>query len=210
MVKTNLIIVPIFVFFVLVIPDVGGAFGLQYTNYTRDKYQIQFQYPSDWLVQEKPHRFEEGSEIDLSNNKIGSGEIAIHFYNDLLEGFGTTDFDLAFADFYNGRATDSFDYEYATVKSPSFLNVDDQKTGTFLMMFKQRDETDPIIIEVQYWITFVADNGYIIEFMSTPENFNSSDNIEVRDRFIESINFLGLKNNTESVGRISTVANFIK
>jgi len=55
---------------------------LQYSNYTSDKYQIQFQYPSDWLIKEKTTRFEEGSDITISNNNIASGQIGIIFSND--------------------------------------------------------------------------------------------------------------------------------
>ncbi|MGB7696414.1 MAG: hypothetical protein WBL46_04240, partial [Nitrososphaeraceae archaeon] len=59
---------------------------------------------------------------------------------------------------------------------------------------------------VQYWITFVGENGYMIEFLSVPENFDTQDNTEMRDRFISSINFLGLSNSTDSGDRISSVA----
>jgi len=73
-------------------------------------------------------------------------------------------------------------------------------------MFSQRDEIDPISGEVQYWITFVGENGYIIKFLSIPENFDTPDNTEMRDHFISSINFLGLSNTTDTRGRISSVA----
>ena len=73
-------------------------------------------------------------------------------------------------------------------------------------MFSQKDEIDPISGEVQYWITFVGENGYMIEFLSIPENFDTRDNTEMRDRFISSIDFLGLSNSTDGNGRISNVA----
>ena len=73
-------------------------------------------------------------------------------------------------------------------------------------MFSQKDEIDPISGEVQYWITFVGENGYMIEFLSIPENFDTPDNTEMRDRFISSIDFLGLRNTTDTSGRISSVA----
>jgi len=46
---------------------------IQYTNYTSDKYQIKFQYPSDWILKEKTNRFEEGSDISISDDNIGRG-----------------------------------------------------------------------------------------------------------------------------------------
>ena len=178
---------------------------MKYTNFTGDKYQIQFQYPSEWIVEEKANRVKEGSEIDISNKKIGAGEIAIHYYNDLLKSFNTTNFDYLFSDFYKERSTNNLRYEYSTVEPPSFLNVDGQKTGSFLIISKQKGEVNPIGVEVQYWITIVGNTGYIVEFLSTPENFNTSENVEIRDRFIQSINFIGLNNTTDASGSISSV-----
>ena len=205
-IKTKLVIVASFVFLILVTLNVSETFALKYANFTRDKYQIQFQYPSDWVVEEKANRLKDGLEIDISNKKIGTGEIAIHYYNDLLKSFNTTNFDHLFSDLYKERSTDNFRYQYRTVEPPFFLNVDGQKTGSFVIIFKQKAEVDPIGVEVQYWITFVGNTGYVVEFLSTPENFNTSENIEIRDRFIKSINFIGLNNTTDANGRISNVA----
>jgi hypothetical protein len=200
------VIVVSIVFLIMVTLNVSETFALKYANFTRDKYQIQFQYPSDWVVEEKTNRLKEGSEIDISNKKIGTGEIAIHYYNDLLKSFNTTNFDHLFSDLYKERSTDNNRYEYRTVEPPSFLNIDGQKTGSFVIVFKQKAEVDPIGVEVQYWITFVGKTGYVVEFLSTPENFNTSENVEIRDRFIKSIDFIGLNNTTDANGRISSVA----
>jgi len=195
-----------FLSFTLFIPNANSSFALQYTNYLSEKYQIAFQYPSDWTIKEKSNRIEEGTEIDVSNKKIGDGKIGIHFYDDLLEGFGSTDFEFAFSDFYKHRITEDLKFEYKTIQPPSLLEIDGHKTGSFHIMFSQKDEIDPISGEVQYWITFVGENGYMIEFLSIPENFDTRDNTEMRDRFISSIDFLGLSNSTDGNGRISNVA----
>jgi len=187
-------------------PNVNSSFALQYTNYLSEKYQIAFQYPSDWTIKEKSNKLEEGTEIDVSNKKIGNGKIEIHFYDDLLEGFGSTDFEFAFSDFYKHRIMEDINFEYKTIQPPSLLEIDGHKTGSFHIMFSQKDEINPISGEVQYWITFVGENGYMIEFLSIPENFDTRDNTEMRDRFISSIDFLGLSNSTDGNGRISNVA----
>jgi len=192
--------------FTLFIPNVNVSFGLQYTDYLSEKYQIAFQYPTDWTIKEKSNKIAEGTEIDVSDKKIGNGKIGIHFYNDLLEGFGSTDFDFALSDFYKHRITDDLKFEYKTIQPPSLLEIDSHKTGSFHIMFSQKDEIDPISGEVQYWITFVGENGYMIEFLSIPENFDTPDNTEMRDRFISSIDFLGLSNTSDASGRISSVA----
>ena len=195
-----------FLSFILFIPNVNSSFALQYTNYLSEKYQIAFQYPSDWTVKEKSNKLEEGTEIEVSNKEIGDGKIGIHFYDDLLEGFGSTDFDFAFSDFYKHRITEDLNFEYKTIQPPSLVEIDDHKTGSFHIIFSQKEEIDPISGEVQYWITFVGENGYMIEFLSIPENFDTRDNTEMRDRFISSINFLGASDTTDTSGKISNVA----
>lgn len=195
-----------FLSFTVFIPNVNVSFGLQYTDYLSEKYQIAFQYPSNWTVEEKSNKLEEGTEIDVSDKEIGNGKIGIHFYDDLLEGFGSTDFDFAFSDFYKHRIAEDHKFEYKTIQPPSLLEIDGHKTGTFHILFSQKDEIDPVSGEVQYWITFVGEIGYMIEFLSIPENFDTSDNTEMRDRFISSIDFLGLSNSTDASGRISSVA----
>ena len=196
----------VILFFTMFIPNVNASFALQYTDYLSEKYQVAFQYPSDWTIKEKSNKLEEGTEIEVSDKEIGDGKIGIHFYDELLEGFGSTDFDFAFSDFYKHRTADDHKFEYKTIQPPSLLEIDGHKTGSFHIMFSQKDEIDPISGEVQYWITFVGENGYMIEFLSIPENFDTPDNTEMRDRFISSIDFLGLSNTTDTSGRISSVA----
>ena len=195
-----------FLSFTLFIPNVNVSFALQYTDYLSEKYQIAFQYPSNWTVEEKSNKLEEGTEIEVSDKEIGNGKIGIHFYDDLLEGFGSTDFDFAFSDFYKHRIAEDHKFEYKTIQPPSLLEIDGHKTGSFHILFSQKDEIDPVSGEVQYWITFVGEMGYMIEFLSIPENFDTQDNTEMRDRFISSIDFLGLSNSTDASGRISSVA----
>jgi len=195
---------------IIFLPNINGSFALQFTDYTSEKNQIQFQYPSDWLLKEKANRSDEGSEIDISNKKIAAGKLRIHFYDDLLESFGTTNLDAAFTKFYSATTTDDNEYEFKIIESPSFGSVDSQRTGSFVMTFKQKNEIDPITGAVKYWITFAGNSGYKMEFMATPENFDTPDNIEIRDQFIESIIFLGQNNATNTSGTISSVARVAK
>lgn len=195
---------------VFFIPSINGSFALQFTDYSSEKYQIQFQYPSDWLIKEKANRSDEGAQIDISNKKIAAGKLRIHFYDDLLESFGTSNLDAAFTKFYSVTTTDDNEYEFKIIESPSFVTIDNQRTGSFLLMFKQKNEVDPITGAVKYWITFVGNSGYKMEFMAIPENFDTPDNIEIRDQFIESIVFLGQNNVTNTNGAISIVARVAK
>jgi hypothetical protein len=180
--------------------------ALQYTNYLSEKYQIAFQYPSNWTIEEKSNEFEDGTEIEVSDNEIGNGKIGIHFYDNLLEDFGSTDFEFVLSDFYKHRITDDMKFDYKTIQPPTLLEIDGHKTGSFHITFSQKDEIDPISGEVQYWITFVGKNGYMIEFLSIPENFDTPDNSEMRNRFISSIDFLGQTDGMDASGTISSVA----
>jgi hypothetical protein len=195
---------------VFFIPSINRSFALQFTDYTSEKYQIQFQYSSDWLLKEKANRSDEGAEIDISNKKIAAGKLRIHFYDDLLESFGTSNLDAAFTKFYSATTTDDNEYEFKIIESPSFVTIDIQRTGSFLLTFKQKNEIDPITGAVKYWITFVGNSGYKMEFMATPENFDTPDKIEIRDQFIESIIFLGQNNATNTNGAISSVVRVAK
>ena len=212
MIVKRKLVIGAFIFSNLIIflPNINGSFALQFTDYTSEKYQIQFQYPSDWLIKEKANRSDEGAEIDISNKKIAAGKLRIHFYDDLLESFGTTNLDAAFTKFYSATTTDDNEYEFKIIESPSFVSIDNQRTGSFMLMFKQKNEVDPVSGAVKYWITFVGNSGYKMEFMATPENFDTLDNIEIRDQFIESIIFLGQNNATNNSGAISSVASVAK
>ncbi len=195
-----------FLSFTFCISNANVSSALQYTNYLSEKYQIAFQYPSNWTIEEKSNEFEDGTEIEVSDNEIGNGKIGIHFYDNLLEDFGSTDFDFAFSDFYKHRITDDLKFEYKTIQPPTILEIDGHKTGSFHITFSQKDEIDPISGEVQYWLTFVGKNGYMIEFLSIPEHFDTPDNSEMRDRFISSIDFLGQPDGMDASGTISSVA----
>jgi len=93
-----------------------------------------------------------------------------------------------------------FEYDYRTVEPPSFLEIDGQRAGTFLITFKQKYETDPIVGASQWWITYLGNHGYTFNFISSPDTFDSADYTEIRDHFIKSIKFLGVNNQTISNG----------
>jgi hypothetical protein len=204
--NAKFLILTFFLSITLCISNINVSSAMQYTDYLSEKYHIAFQYPSNWTIKEKSNELEEGTDIEVSANEIGNGKIGIYFYDNLLEDFGSTDFDFAFSDFYKHRITDDLRFEYKTIQPPTLLEIDGHKTGSFHITFSQKDQIDPISGEVQYWITFVGKNGYMIEFLSIPENFDTPDNSEMRDRFINSIDFLGQTDTVDASGTISSVA----
>ena len=78
-------------------------------------------------LKENSNKLEEGTEIEVSDKEIGDGKIEIHFYDDLLEGFGSTDFNFAFFNFYKHRTADDHKFEYETIQPPSLLQIDGHK-----------------------------------------------------------------------------------
>ena len=57
--------------FIVVISNLDGSFALpyvnytgQYTNYTNNEYQVQFQYPSNWCI------FEEDKSLEIPSMSI--------------------------------------------------------------------------------------------------------------------------------------------
>src|SRR6188474_183127 len=61
----------------LFLPSDNQVFAVTFTNYTSDKYQIQFQYPSNWQLTEKQSRFEEGVDIKIQDVSSPTGLIMI-------------------------------------------------------------------------------------------------------------------------------------
>ena len=62
----------------LFLPSDNQVFAVTFTNYTSDKYQIQFQYPSNWQLTEKQSRFEEGVDIKIQDVSSPTGLIMNH------------------------------------------------------------------------------------------------------------------------------------
>ena len=51
---------------------------------------------------------------------------------------------------------------------------------------------------MQLWIMFVGSRSYKINFISTQDMFDSTENIEILDHFIKSIKFLGGNNASQN------------
>jgi len=175
------------------ISDAQGVFAIQYSNYTSQKYQIQFEYPSTWALEEKKNRFDEGYDIRLTSDGLGLDLMAVGYADDLIRGFGTSDIRSAVTNFYD-EVIGAYTQDFRTIEPPSFITIDGRNTGTFLVTAKEKYATNPYTIATQVWITFVDNRAYTFTFLSTPENFDNPTNTEVRDHFIKSVKFLVLNN----------------
>jgi hypothetical protein len=171
-----------------------GAQAVNYKRYTSDKYGIQFLVPPNWTVKEKANRFDEGSDIRIKSPETGcvfncnKGVIAISRITDLIDRFGALDLDSIISTWGDKNQMSDYSTEYREVQSPLFMNIGGERTGTVVYTTKNKiGNPDPLA--VQDWLTFVGQNGYFIEFMASPDTFDSPENTEAREQIIKSIRF---------------------
>ena len=175
------------------------------SNYSSDLYQIQFHYPSDWQVHEKTGRFDEGSDLEIKNPALGGGFILVQYGDDPTVDFGSRDFTTALYDMFKSSISGDYSYEYRVIEQPTFLTIDGQNAGTFLYTFKDKYEDNAWTWGSQVWLVYVGDHAYMISFTERTDDFDSPENIQIRDQFIKSINFLGntTSTNTPGLGRFA-------
>ena len=69
------------------------AFAINFTNYTNAKYNIEFQYSSDWEITEKTSRFDEGADISIDSDSITAKVyISIIHIDNFIEEFRSKDY----------------------------------------------------------------------------------------------------------------------
>jgi hypothetical protein len=174
------------------------ALSPSYSNYTSDKYQIQFQYPSDWEFNEKANRFEEGTDISIrSFDPPGYSIITVGRLDNLTSGIGSNDLITGFNYVYK-QAISDYTKEISVIEQPSFINIDGQKAGTFLITQKDKYEDNALRLANQLWVVYVGDHGYLISFDSTTDLFDTPKNVKIRDDFIKSIRFIQPENSTNT------------
>jgi hypothetical protein len=178
-----------------VLPNNSKSLPIDYTNYTSDKYHIQFEYPLNWIPEKNTNEFEGGSFI--SNPEDASDQINFAFMNDFSKDLPTSDIEYG-TKFIHDGLLNSAKYEVQSINSPSLVKIDGKTAGTFVSTLKERFSTNPIAETGQYWLTKVGNNGYFMVFKSTKEKFDSPENTEIRNHFIKSIKFLGNNNATRT------------
>jgi hypothetical protein len=168
----------------------GSAFGLEFSNHTSEKYRIQFQYPSNWQVIEKTNRFDESSDIRITNPTPLALITISYVPEPIMPGAFRTSVDELV------KTLTTYDYtkEQKVIEDPTFLTIDGQEAATFLFTSKDKYDDNAITIGDQAWLVNNIDHSYVISFLAPPTSFDSPENTQIRDRFIKSINFLGVTN----------------
>jgi hypothetical protein len=168
----------IFLTFSLLLVTDNDVFAIEFSNYTSEKFEIEFEYPSDWNIEEKTSRFDSNPSISIS--KPGTiGMMVILFDKDHkssdIEELTNSEFKQ-----YTIPGLES-----KVIESPSFLTIDGEKAGTYLFTMGNN------IIATQNWHVYNGNDKYSFGFLASPTEFDSPENIEIRDHFIKSIKFLG-------------------
>jgi hypothetical protein len=196
--RTKYVVGIIVVFTILVIIlNVNTCFGLNFGNYTSERYQIQFQYPSTWEVKEKMGRFDEGVDLQISDPNL-SAMVLIQNLEDPATSFASSDLTPMVYDYLKESIGD-FSYDYTVVEQPSFTTtIDGQRAGTFVYAWKDKYEDYAQRWGTQKWMVFEGNRGRLISFTAPASAFDSADNTLIRDQLIKSINFLGQSNATNT------------
>jgi len=127
----------------------------------------------------------------------GFSLITIGRVDDLISEFGSKDLITGFYDIYKQTISD-YTKEISVIEQPSFINIDGQKAGTFLITLKDKYEDNALRLANQLWVVYVGDHGYLISFGSTTDQIDSPKNVKIRDDFIKSIRFIQSENSTNT------------
>jgi hypothetical protein len=182
-------------FSIFLIQCLHQSYAVQYSNYSSDKYQIQFQYPSDWKLEEKASRVDEGPDIAVFNTT--EGVITVQLMNDT--SLQALDLRAILNYIYHNPSGGVNSIETRPIEEPSFTTIDNQTAGTFVFMTKEKYGTFLNYPKLAYqdWIVKTPNTLYEISYTSPTELFDNPEITEIRNHFINSIKFLPL-NATQS------------
>ena len=173
----------------LVVSEVNSSYAIEYSNYTSEKYRIQFQHPMSWNVTEKTERFDEGFDVTVNDFTSGNKYIAMNFVPEsTAKEFSTAGFTFAVNTLFVDTIND-YSQEYRTIEEPTFLTIDGKQVGTFVYTSQDKYDTNALKWATQTWIVNAIDHGYFISFVAPPQEFDNPDNLAIRDQFIKSLKF---------------------
>ena len=110
------------------------VFAIEFTNFTSEKYGIEFTIPNNWNINEKS-RFDDGADISIRSPINERMNIVISSEHDEynLQDFTEAGLELA---------TRKSDKIYKIIEDPSIRTIDNIEIGTFLITQKDRSENN--------------------------------------------------------------------
>jgi hypothetical protein len=173
----------------ILIPE-NQAFGVEYTNYTSEEHGIQFQYPTDWKINEKTSDLESVPDIEISSDSNSQEKIYLFHKDPVLNYFETSNIEEATDLSLKAYKTGMIDNYVNVIEQPSSLSIDGHKAGTFAITIQNKYEQSIPMIGLQDWTVFVENHDYVLGFKGFSDKFDSMENIDIRNHFISSIRFI--------------------
>ena len=174
--------------FILIVGN--QAFGVEYTNYTNEEHGVQFEYPTDWKLNEKTSDLDSVPDIEISSDSDSQEKIYLFHKDPVLDYFGTSNIEEATYFSLKAYKTGMMDNYVNVSEPPSSLNIDGHKAVTFAITIQNKYEKSVPIIGLQDWTVFVENHGYVLGFKGFSDKFDSIENIDIRNHFISSIRFI--------------------
>jgi hypothetical protein len=166
------------------------AFGIEYKNYTSEEHGIQFQYPTNWKLNEKSSNLDSFPDIEISSDSNSHEKIYLFHKDPVLNYFETSNIEEAIELSLEAYKTGMIDNYVTVIKQPSSLTIDGHKAGTFAITIQNKYINSEPIMGLQDWTVFVENHGYVLGFKGFSNKFDSLDNMDIRNHLISSIRFI--------------------
>jgi hypothetical protein len=127
------------------------VYAVQYSNHTSEKYKIQFDYPSNWFLDERTDRFNDQEDI-LVSSADGLSSIGIVYTTDIMDGYGSKSLRSVISDWVESLQRNDFSNQYQTIEPPSYVDIDNEKSGTVVYSAKEKfNFQDPVRLGMDYF-----------------------------------------------------------
>ena len=163
--------------------QLSNAQQMEWKNYTNDRLQISFEYPSNWTIEEKENRFEEGPEVVVYNGLENFKVVGSFPLEQALKvvGFQTGAYLIK-----NGMAGENFG---TLIEDMNFnkYNISGKETGSFLYVTKTDTE-----LELPTEVFLINNESDIvgIGYQNTKDQFDSPISQTIKKHIINSFKIL--------------------
>jgi hypothetical protein len=169
--------------------EINDSFALDYVNYTSTKFNVQFQYPTDWIQTEKITGRETGADISVFENSNRSGS---SFW--ITRGNNTeigSDLQMGVERIFKMLNESYGSNNYEIMVPASFVTIDGQITVTFI--YSSRNKITETVYQI--WLTYIGSKAdyYLLSFVAPLSSFNNPNIGEARAQFIKTMKFLDRK-----------------
>jgi hypothetical protein len=156
------------------------VFAIEYNTYTSSALGIEFQYPSDWKVEEEDNGINISRDDEINSSPIiiqDLGEQGEHNLKTFTNEWFATVLDLFSGD------------QIKIIENPITISTGNLEIGTFLITYQSwKDDSDTMA--AQNWTFIANEHVYSIQLSTSINTFNSIENTEILDHFIKSVKII--------------------